>query len=195
MRPARASRRLVVVVGAVLVVALAGIVWLAARPAGSAAGQVTASVSPAGTSPWPAGASPTVPGTGSPAAPAPGPPVVGTPDRCTQDDPCLDSPAPAVTGADVPVLVTSSGWDAGRSVAWVAAEVGVLDPSGTCTATLRHGTDKVVQEAPAEPGPRTTSCAVEVEGSRLTAGEWLVSLSYVSPQHSGSAADVSINVP
>lgn len=146
----------------------------------------------------PAGQTPAASVTASPTAtdvPSDEPSPAQSPQQCSQDDPCADAPLPVEPGAPVTVLVTSSGWDSGRDVAWVAADIGVLDPSGTCTATLRRGQTQVVAEAPAEPGPATTTCAVEVDGSRLGAGQWLVSLSYVSPQHSGAAPDVSIMIP
>ncbi|MCL2090420.1 MAG: hypothetical protein FWH11_04220 [Micrococcales bacterium] len=179
--PQRTVRWVLVGVSVVVVAGLALVAWSGVRP-GTSAGQ-----SPAPTTDLSVPASA---GTVSSAEPSP-----AEPRPCSQDDPCADSPLPVAPGAEVAVLVTSSGWDQARGVAWVAADVGVLDPSGTCTATLRRGQTQVVQEASAEPGPMTTSCAVEVDGGRLGAGEWLVGLSYVSGQHSGTAAEVSIKIP
>lgn len=143
----------------------------------------------------------------------------GTPDgspsatassSCTAEDPCLDQPPPDGTGgpvADTPgvnpsvslttveMLVTSSGWDPGQQVVWIAGDVPVVESGGTCTATLTQGADQVEEQAPAEPGPRTTTCAVEVDGGRLASGDWLVTLSYSSAQHLAEGQEVSINVP
>ncbi|MDR3067877.1 MAG: hypothetical protein LBU50_00015 [Cellulomonas sp.] len=132
---------------------------------------------------------------------------------CTEADPCLDQPGtgtglpgddqPGTSGTpgadsplvDVELLVTSSGWDPTQSVVWVAGDVPVVESDGTCTVTLKQGTDQVEESVPAEPGPRTTTCAVEVDGARLSSGDWLVTLSYLSGHHSGMGQEVSINVP
>jgi len=169
----------VVVVGAVLVTRAAG----------------TPTTPSASATDAPLTASATAPDAAAPAEPDSSVQVPHDTQECSQDNPCADVPLPVAPGTQVEVLVTSSGWDANRKVAWVAGDIGVLDSSGTCTATLRRGQTTVVQAEPAEPGPATTSCAVEVDRGRLSAGEWLVSLSYVSSQHSGAAPDVSIKVP
>ena len=147
---------------------------------------------------------------------APGGSSTGTPSGCTEEDPCLDQPGvgadqsdqpttePSTTGPaadpstppdDVELLVTSSGWDPARGVLWVAADVPVVESDATCTLTATRGADQVGESVAAEPGPRTTTCAVEIDGTRLSGGDWLVTLSYLSGHHSGTSQDVTINVP
>ena len=129
---------------------------------------------------------------------------------CTADDPCLDQPVtdqpgtdetatpgadPAASLTEVELLVTSSGWDSAQQRAWIAGDVPVVESDGTCTATLTRGDDQVEESVSAEAGPRTTTCAVEVDGARLASGDWLVTLSYFSGQHSAVGPEVSISIP
>ncbi|MCL2422453.1 MAG: hypothetical protein FWD11_00935 [Micrococcales bacterium] len=150
--------------------------------------------------------------------PSGGPTTTG----CTADDPCLDDfvtdppdqnstddepgddtttpPDEADPGADrtrtpVDLLITSSGWDSARSAVWVAADVPVVESGGTCTLTLTKGSTKVEESTPAEPGPYTTSCAVEVPKARLSSGEWVGVVSYTSAHHSGAGQEVTIRIP
>jgi len=164
--PGRAVRWLLAGLGVALVVLVAAVVWAGTTPA--AAPSTTSPASTILASPTPK-------------------------DACSHDNPCADTPIPPSPGAPVTVLVTSAGWDPARSVAWVAGDIAVLDPGGTCTATWRQGQTQVVQQTPAEPGPATTTCAVEV--AQLGAGQWSVSLSYSSAEHSGTGDDVSVKVP
>ncbi len=154
--------------------------------------------------------------------PAGSPTATPSGSQCTADDPCLDQPATDGPGTDSPssdgpgtdepgtstpgvdpsadlteveMLVTSSGWDSGAQVVWIAGDVPVVESDGTCTATLVQGSDQVEESVQAEPGPRTTTCAVEVDKARLTRGDWLVTLSYSSSHHSATGQKVSINVP
>jgi hypothetical protein len=149
-------------------------------------------------------ASPTVPAsssaTGTSAAPTVG--VIETDAAAPAANPssgqtvATDEPV-VVEGGDVPVELTSWGWNAAQGTAQVRGyAAGVVEDGGTCTLTLTKDGQQVTQGSEAMPDASTTTCgAVAVAGNRLGAGTWEAVLSYDSATSSGSSAAVEIEVP
>ncbi|MBO3093939.1 hypothetical protein [Cellulomonas dongxiuzhuiae] len=100
----------------------------------------------------------------------------------------------ATATSPVAVTLTISGWAGDRAVVSGYAEV--VERGGTCRATLtRPGAADIVVESPAVTDVATTSCSVEVPGSRLAAGAWSVTLQYGSAAHEGISTAATLEVP
>jgi hypothetical protein len=96
----------------------------------------------------------------------------------------------------VPVTVTFYGWRADVHQVMVGGYVpGVVESDGICTVTLTNGTATVSVDAAATADASSTACgAIVVPGDRLSAGTWQAVLSYSSPEHTGAAAAVPVEV-
>jgi hypothetical protein len=189
----RTARRLLLLSGAVVVVALAvlGYLWFSGRDPGSAA---TSSG---------AGASPGSPGTaGASASTAPDLPT-DVPEPSPGQPLATDSAAPT-SGGDVSVLLTYAAWNApagasaedskSGSVQLNGLVSGVIEDGGTCRATLTHGATTVTGEAKGMADAKATDCAVTVTDARLTPGTWKVVLSYRSSTSNGTSSSTDVTV-
>jgi hypothetical protein len=104
---------------------------------------------------------------------------------------------PVPTGSSVRVVTTFHDWNATTGQVMVGGYVeGVIEDGGTCTLTLTSGSSSATGSTRAHADATTTACgAVTVPGSQLAAGTWNAVLSYRSPEHSGTAAPVTVQVP
>lgn len=189
----RMSRRrrgaaVVVVAGAVVAVALAGMAvangWLdpAAQTAGTTAAPTASS--PVTTAPdAQATEGVEVDAAGTSAGPEAGQTLA------------TDAPV-TVTGSSAPVRLTYAEWDAaaGKVVAggFVA---GVVEEGGTCRLTLTRNGQTVTVDSPATPDAANTYCGeLAVPRPQVAAGSWQAVLSYRSDAYTGAAAAVAVEV-
>jgi len=114
------------------------------------------------------------------------------------EDVATDSPAPSpAPGAEVSPQLTYYGWvDDIAAVEAGGIVMGIVESGGTCTLTLRQGSDEVDVSADAVDNVTSTSCpAMTVPGDRLAPGTWLATLSYASDTSRGAGDAVEVDVP
>jgi hypothetical protein len=114
------------------------------------------------------------------------------------EDVATDSPAPAPDpGAEVSPQLTYYGWVADiEAVEAGGIVLGIVESGGTCTLTLRQGSNEVDVSAEAVDNVTSTSCpAMTVPGDRLQPGTWTATLSYDSDTSRGAGDAVEVDVP
>jgi hypothetical protein len=73
---------------------------------------------------------------------------------------------------------------------------GVVESDGTCTLTLRRGTDSVSVHSPGEADATTTICGgLTIGADELTPGSWEAVLSYEDGTASGTSSSTAVEVP
>jgi hypothetical protein len=132
-------------------------------------------------------------------------PQAGGEDETPPGSPSSSSPsgssaAPSSTArpgrpGSVVVTTTYAGVLPGGTGVEAGGFVDVVEPDGTCTLTLRRGSETHEASAAATPDRTGTSCGgLEVPLQDLDAGTWTAVLSYSSPTSAGSAAAVDVVV-
>lgn len=70
---------------------------------------------------------------------------------------------------------------------------GVIEGTGTCTATLTKGISSVTQSSPAFIDATTSQCEpIEIDRTKFTTGEWQVVVDYSSPTSIGKSQTVKM---
>ncbi|MGY1708215.1 hypothetical protein ACI8AC_01745 [Geodermatophilus sp. SYSU D00758] len=175
------SRRIVLGLGAVALVAGAGLAV-------------------SGTMRLPAADTPSAAGTPTPeAAPAPGTygapvPVRPEPTAVATDAPPVETPAP-VTGGDL--VLTYAGWAEVDGTVEAAGYVpGVVEDTGSCALTLSRDGVAVETTSPATADATSTACSLlAVPGDRLAPGTWQGSVVYTSPTSTAASEPFEVVVP
>ncbi|KQS99776.1 hypothetical protein [Cellulomonas sp. Leaf395] len=164
----------------------------------TAVGIVVAGCTPTRT-PEPGGTSPAV-SPGATGTPTPTPATTPTP---TEDpvvpDPAASATAPPAPGASldgVTVALTVAGYLPDTREVVVTGYADVVGDGGTCVASLaRAGSAPVTVSAPAAPDATTTSCALSIPRSALTAGTWSATLTYQTAGGSVTSPATDVEVP
>lgn len=96
----------------------------------------------------------------------------------------------------VTVEITAWGQNASNQSVEVSGYVsGIIEDGGTCTATMEMGTQKVTSARTATINAQNTSCGfITVDRSKLTPGNWKVTLSYSSSGAEGSSSPITLEV-
>lgn len=72
----------------------------------------------------------------------------------------------------------------------------VVEEGGTCTLTLRQGSQLRTVEGDTAAGPQSTYCSLlTVPTAELASGDWAATLSYASAARSGTSAASTVSVP
>lgn len=72
---------------------------------------------------------------------------------------------------------------------------GIIEGNGTCTAALSKETLSVTETSPAFIDATTTQCEpILINRSRLSSGEWKVTVHYESPKSEGNSQENVINI-
>jgi len=132
-------------------------------------------------------------GTSAPATPAPADSDAPTDAPSPSPRP---SASPVVTRAAVTPFITAALWDTDSNLLDVEAIVPkIVEDDGTCTLVARKGDTVRMVSQPAAPAASTTTCnPLQISGSKLTAGTWTVTISYVSARSTGVAASKTVTV-
>jgi hypothetical protein len=78
----------------------------------------------------------------------------------------------------------------------VGGYAAVVEPVGTCTLRLTHGTQVVTLKHAATADATTVACGgFSVPRKELTAGQWQAVLGYTSSRSTGQAPAVAVKVP
>jgi hypothetical protein len=137
------------------------------------------------------------PDTGT-SAPATATPTPGASDAPTDAPSASPRPtaSPATTRAAVTPFITAALWDKDANLLDVEAIVPkIVEDDGTCTLVARKGDTVRMVSQPAAPAASTTTCnPLQISGSKLTAGTWTVTISYVSARSTGVAASKTVTV-
>ncbi|QTE30232.1 hypothetical protein [Pengzhenrongella sicca] len=188
-----------IIVFVVVSLVTSGVLWLSFGAGGAAAPEAssstgTASAAPAQTS---AGVQPTVAAEGSstPVLATPAQPAPAAPTATAGEE--LAPGGTAGTRASVEVVITYATWDDATAQAEISGYVtGVVEQSGTCSATFSQGSQTIEVRADALADATTTSCGgLIATGGTLSTGTWQISLAYDSAFSSGRSTTVSIEVP
>jgi len=109
------------------------------------------------------------------------------------------SPTPAVATRALrkaDVTTTFAAWNATPGAVEVGGYVAVVEPVGTCTLRLSHGTQVVTRAHTATADATTVACGgFSVPRKELTAGQWQAELAYTSSRSAGKAPAVTVTVP
>ncbi|KRD44633.1 hypothetical protein ASE38_11155 [Cellulomonas sp. Root930] len=134
------------------------------------------------------------------------PGATGTPTPATTptEDPVVPDPAASATAPPAPgasldgvtVALTVAGYLPDTREVVVTGYADVVGDGGTCVASLtRAGSDPVTVSAPAAPDATTTSCALSIPRSALTAGTWSATLTYQTAGGSVTSPATDLEVP
>lgn len=106
------------------------------------------------------------------------------------------SPTTDAGGSPTAVTVTIHGWDTQQQVAELVAYADVREEGGVCTLTMTRDGVEVTASVDAIADASTTSCgSISIPRSELVPGSWQARVDYLSAQHSGRSALVTIEVP
>lgn len=190
------SRRVLIGVAAAAVLLAAGgaLWWLIAagrtEPVGASASATgsSARTSAAATTAKPTHASSTPsPSHATTASPDPNDPGDGV----ATDPPVTAPTSPAQDGrTQATLILTRWGQDADTGALSAAAGVpGVVETGGTCTLTATIGNQTRSASGPAARSASAMACAdgLSIPRSQLTAGTWMVRISYSSPHYTGTS--------
>jgi hypothetical protein len=122
----------------------------------------------------------------------------------TKDDPtdnAQNSPNPVINTEKtekrtVSVALTSASIIEESSKVEIRSFVsGIIEGTGTCTATLTKGTSNVTQSSPAFIDATTSQCEpIQIDRSKFTNGDWIVTVEYNSPTSKGSSQAMTIRI-
>lgn len=94
------------------------------------------------------------------------------------------------------MTTTFAAWNATPGAVEVGGYVAVVEPVGTCTLRLSHGTQVVTRAHTATADATTVACGgFSVPRKELTAGQWQAELAYTSSRSAGKAPAVTVTVP
>lgn len=203
MEPRRRTWWIWVIVGVVIVAALALGAWLLLGPALSNTSAPATPSASATTRPTPTPTPrPTVTATPTPrptatATPTPAPTAAPTPTGTVPASPLPTDPPPAPGPGGVTPFVVSAEWDAGAGAITVSANVpGVTETDGTCTITASMGDQTISESFPASPTAAATDCGTNsVAWAEFSSGEWTVTVAYASPLSTGTSAGFPVVIP
>lgn len=196
----KTGRRVAVLMGGLLIAAVAGGVALGsnatsfAASAGQSPPAGTPSPSPADASAAPAASSTASSADAGSSGPSSAP--SGTATAAPTSGPAAATTSTA-TGRTVDVTLAYAHWDASAAQIEAAGFVaGVVENGGVCTLTARSGSSSVQATATAEPDATTTGCGqLTVPRAQLSPGTWQVTMSYRSAGAHGSSTALSLTVP
>jgi hypothetical protein len=94
------------------------------------------------------------------------------------------------------VVTTFAGWNGLSHAVEVGGYAAVVEPVGTCTLRLSHGSKVVTRSHTASADATTVACGgFSIPRSELGAGDWSAVLAYRSSRSSGESAAVTLKVP
>ena len=112
----------------------------------------------------------------------------------------VHTPQPTETTQDgrarVLPSVTVAMWNDTAGAVEVSAFVPVIETTGACTLTLTLGTSTASAESVAYADASSTSCdLLSVPAAQLSPGTWEVTVTYSSPDSTGSSVATEVMVP
>jgi hypothetical protein len=124
------------------------------------------------------------------------PPVTPSGGAPSATSPASAGPSQVPKPRRVNVTTTFAGWNATTATVEVGGYAAVVEPVGTCTLRLTHGTQVVTLKHAATADATTVACGgFSVPRKQLTAGQWQAVLAYASSKSAGAAAAVMVKVP
>lgn len=117
-------------------------------------------------------------------------------DLGNQSDTPAITPNPASNKKSVTPVISSWGQNRQTKNVEIGGYVpGILENGGTCKLTLKNSGQEITESKVANPDAQSTSCGlITIVRSRLSAGTWTATLSYISSTSEGTSQPTLLGV-